>query len=160
MLDSNGVQCWQTMESSKLPIQLLYKTMGQILHTIFENEQPTMKEAMNQVVDNAISSTICAIQCASSTLLMGHSPMALVFGRDLHLNISNVTDIIAISHNQPLQTNLCLMHEKSRHSQHSYQVREQVLVKNHFLGQDKLKPAWVGPYQVFQVHPNGTLTIE
>ena len=76
------------------------------------------------------------------------------------LNIPIVADIVAISHNRQLQTDLRLERENRRRSRHEYVVGSQVFANNHFSSSDKLKPAWKGPFPVLQVHTNGTLTIQ
>ena len=76
------------------------------------------------------------------------------------LNIPIVTDIIAISENRQLQTDLRLERENRKRSHMDYQVGQMVWINNHFTSSDKLKPAWKGPYKVLRVHTNGTLTVE
>lgn len=117
-------------------------------------------EEMDRVVDSALASTIRAMRSAASTSLGGVAPGALVFGRDMVLNVPIVTDIVAITHNRQLQTDLRLMRENARRSQHDYKVGDMVYINNHFSSGDKLKPAWVGPYKIIRVHANGNVTVE
>lgn len=111
-------------------------------------------------MQNALASTMRVMRCAASTSLMGVAPGALVFGRDMNLSVPIVTDIIAITHNRQLQTDLRLERENRRCSRHEYIVGEMVYVNNHFTPGDKIKPAWKGPFKILQVHTNGNLTIE
>jgi hypothetical protein len=134
--------------------------MGQILRTIFERENPQTIEALDKVVDSALACTMRAMRCASSTSLQGVAPGALVFGRDMLLNIPIMTDIVSITENRQLQTNLRLQQENRKRSHFDYQVDGMVYVNNHFSSSDKLKPAWKGPYKILRVHTNGTLTVE
>ena len=55
---------------------------------------------MDKVVKSALACTVRAMLCAASTLLEDIAPGALVFGRDMLLNIPIVTDIIAITENR------------------------------------------------------------
>ena len=134
--------------------------MGQILRTIFDSEQPQTLSKMDNVINSALSSTMRALRSSASTSLDGVSPGALVFGRDMLLNIPIVTDIISITHNRQLQTDLRLERENKRRSHHEYTVGQQVYLQNHYSAADKLKPAFLGPYKILQVHTNGTLTVE
>ena len=84
----------------------------------------------------------------------------MVFGRDVLLNIPIVTDIISITQNRQLKTDLRLERENRRRSAHDYKVNDMVYVNNHFSSADKLQPAWKGPFRVLRVHTNGTLTVE
>ena len=88
------------------------------------------------------------------------APGALVFGRDMLLNVPIVADIISISENRQLQTDLRLERENRKRSQFDYQVGGSVYLKNHFTASDKLKPAWIGPFKILRVHANATLTVE
>ena len=146
--------------TSNSVIESSHKAMGQILRTIFDREKPKTMDEMDKVIESAIASTMRALRCAANSSLQGLAPASLVFGRDMNLNIPIVTDIVAISHNRQLQTNLRLERENRRRTRHEYEVGQQVYVNNHHSTSDKLKPAWKGPYPVLQVHANGTLTIQ
>ena len=141
-------------------IESSHKSMGQILRTILANEQPTTQAELDKVVDSALACTMRAMRSAASTSLSGVAPGAMVFGRDMLLNIPIVTDIISITQNRQLQTDLRLERENRRRSQFDYQVDQMVYLKNHFSASDKIKAAWTGPYTIIRVHANGTLTIE
>ena len=80
-------------------IESSHRSMGQILRTIFDRENPTTLADMDKVVKSALACTIRAVRCAASTSLEGVAPGALVFGRDMLLNIPIVTDIISITDN-------------------------------------------------------------
>ena len=133
--------------------------MGQIFRTIFDTVNPRSQVEMDKVVADAIASTIRAMRCAANTSLQGFAPGALVFGRDMHLNVPIVTDIIALTHNRQLQTDLRLQRKNSRRSRREYVVGQNVYINNHFSSSDKLKPAWTGPFPILQVHTNGTVTV-
>jgi len=141
-------------------IESSHKAMGQILRTLLQEHKPSNRSELDQVVEQALARTMYAMRCSSSTSLMGASPGALVFGRDMHLNVPFVTDIVSITENRQLQTDARLKRENLRRSHHDYQIGENVYVLNHFSSSDKLKPVYKGPYKVVRVHTNGTLTIE
>ena len=141
-------------------IESSHKAMGQILRTIFEAKNPRTMAEMDQVIVDAIANTNRAMRCAASTSLMGTSPGALVFGRDMHLNIPIVTDIIAITHNRQLQTDLRLQRENRRRTQHDYAVGDMVYIYNQYKSSQKLRKVWDGPYPIIRVHTNNNVTIE
>ena len=146
--------------TSNAIIESSHKVMGQILRTFLATENPTTQVALDKTVDKALALTLRSLRCASNTALQGYSPGALVFGRDMHLNIPIIADIITISENRQIQTNLRLERENRRRTRHEYTVGSQVFVNNHFTSSDKLKPAWVGPFPILQVHTNNTVTIQ
>ena len=120
----------------------------------------SLREAIIPLQQSFNACTMRAMRCASSTSLQGVAPGALVFGRDMLLNIPIVTDIISITENRQLQTDLRLERENRKRSHFDYQVDGKVYINNHFSSGDKLKPAWKGPYKILRVHTNGTLTVE
>ena len=141
-------------------IESIHKVMGQIMRTVLAEKNPTNAREMQQAVDEAVARCIRACRCAANTSLQGFAPGTLVFGRDMHLNIPIVADILAISENRQLQVNARVMRENRRRTQHDYQVGEQVYVENHHTAADKLKMAWKGPFPILRVHTNNTVTIQ
>ena len=49
-----------------------------------------------QLIDNALATTMHACHCASTSALSGYSPGALTFGRDMYLNIPLLVDILTL----------------------------------------------------------------
>jgi hypothetical protein len=141
-------------------IESVHRSMGQILRTIVADKKPTTVEALNSLVDDALSQTLRACRCAANTSLQGVAPGALTFGRDMNLNIPIIADIISISNNRQFQTDLRLMRENSRRSRHEYLVGHLVFINNHHSPADKMKAAWQGPFPILQVHTNGTVTVQ
>ena len=83
-----------------------------------------------------------------------------MFGRDMHLNIPVIADIVSISENRQLQTDRRLMRENSRRTRYEYKVGDNVFVFDQFKASDKLKPVWSGPFPIITVHTNGTVTAQ
>ena len=78
----------------------------------------------------------------------------------MHLSVPIVTDIIALSHDRQLQTDLRLQRENAKRSRRECVVGQNVCVNNHFSSSDKMKPAWKGPFPVLQVHADGTVAVQ
>ena len=134
--------------------------MGQVLRTILHGVNVTTKHELEKAADDAIGITNRVMRCAANTSLQGMAPGALVFGRDMNLNIPFITDILSLSANRQMQTDLRLMRANSKRIRHEYSVGDQVYVFNHLDTRDKLKPAWIGPYPILRVHTNNTVTIQ
>ena len=100
-------------------IESSHRSMGQVLQTILDRKTPTDRVELNKVVDSALACTMRALRCASSTSLDGVAPGALVFGQDMLLNIPIVMDIISLTQNQQLQTDLWLEQENGKRSRPS-----------------------------------------
>ena len=98
-------------------------------------------------------------QCCSTSALGGYSPRALTFGRDMHLNIPIVVDILTLKTLRQAKIDQALLHENRNRKTHEYKVGDQVYLHNKNESKDKLKPVFSGPYQIIQVHTNNTVTI-
>ena len=140
-------------------IESVHKAMGQMMRTIVPKESNSVEE-MEIAINHALAATMRACRCAANTSLQGYAPGALVFGRDMNFNIPIIADIVSISENRQIQTNICLQQANRKRSFHDYKVGENVYVLNHFTSADKMKPVWVGPFPILTVHTNGTVTIQ
>ena len=141
-------------------IESVHRPMGQVMRTLLNQANPRTMVQLDSAIAEALAMTMRACRCAANTSLQGIAPAAIVFGRDMHLNIPLITDILALSQNRQLQTDLRLRRENAQRTHRDYQIGEQVLVNNHHDSSDKLKAAWVGPYPILRVHTNGTVTLQ
>ena len=73
-------------------------------------------------MDAALARMMQALQCASSTSLDGVAPGALMFGWDMLLNIPIVTNIVTLTQNWQLQTDLQLEQQNQKQSRFNYEV--------------------------------------
>ena len=78
----------------------------------------------------------------------------------MHLNVPIVTDIVSLSHNRQLQTDLRVERENQRRSRHECKVGDVVCINNHHSSGNKLKPPWLGPHPILQVHTNNSVTVQ
>ena len=108
-----------------------------------------------------VDSVLNACQQALQTVIhctLNISPGALVFGRDMLLPIPILADFQLIRQRRQAQINQNLLRENRRRIFRDYQVGEQVLLKVY--DPATLQERAEGPYQIAQVHVNGTLTID
>jgi hypothetical protein len=89
---------------------------------------------------------------------LGSSPGALVFNRDMLLNIPLIADWPAITQKQEHWVNQNLIWENKKRQCYDYVQVQKILKKRH--GPWKLGQRTGGTYKVLQTHSNGTLTIE
>ena len=109
------------------------------------------------IVGQALVTAMHAMQVTIVTTL-GTMPGALAFSHGMFLNVSLIADwqTIARRRKQYVNDNLRLANKKQR--QHDYALGQKVLKKVQDL--TKLGVRTTGPYNIEQVHLNGTLTIE
>ena len=116
-------------------------------------------QAANDIIDTALATDSHASR-ATLHHSLNNSPDALVFHRDMFLGIPLIADLEMIhNHHQLLiDENLCRQNLKQRIF--DYQVGQQVLLLNSDKHPGKLDPTSTeGPFEIIQVHTNGTVTI-
>ena len=97
-----------------------------------------------------------ALRCTPNTSLGNYSPGALVFQRDMFLNLPLITDIITLTRNRQAQIDRRLLRVNARRLHHEYAVSQLVYKLN--FGCDKLDPVCHGPFPILRIHTNNTVT--
>jgi transposase InsO family protein len=135
----------------------MHQTVGNILRTtIYTNPPNTVTQARN-LVDDALATAMHAMRsCVATTL--GSSPGALVFGRDMFLNIPLTADWHLIARHREQLINESLRRQNLKRRTYDYVVGQKVLKKVH--EPTKLGERTEGPYTIVTVHVNGTVSIE
>ena len=136
----------------------MHQTMGNILRTLLHGrDSPANLNETNELIDEALSICSHALRTSVHTTL-GSSPGALVFNRDMFLNIPLMADWHAITTKREhvINENLRRMNKKRR--RHDYIVGQKVFKL--LIDPTKLGERTMGPYKIDRVHVNGTLTIE
>jgi hypothetical protein len=110
-----------------------------------------------RLVDKTLATAMHAMQASVSTTL-GSSPRALVFGRDMFLNIPLVADWHLIAQRREQLVNESLRRQNLKRCRYDYIVGQRVLKKVH--DPTKLGERTEGPCTINIVHVNGTVTIE
>ena len=87
------------------------------------------------------------------------SPGAVAFRRDMHFNIPLIADIMTLSQMRQAQIDKRLILANAKRIRHDYKKEEQILLRNKSLIGNKLRHIYDGPFQITQVHTNGTVTI-
>ena len=117
------------------------------------------KAELEAAFDDACAIATRVMHCVSDIASQGMAPGMLVFGHDVNINISVLTDIVAVSAYQQSQTDPHPLCKNQQRTHHECKVGHQVCVINHFSSVDKLKQAWVRPFPILCVHANGAVTI-
>ena len=136
----------------------MHQTMGNVLRTLLHGrEAPKTIESAEELIDEALSITMHSMRSSVHTTL-GSSPGALVFNRDMFLNIPLVADWHAITTRREHLVNENLRRSSAKRRRFDYAPNQQILKKLH--KPTKLGERTSGPYTVSQVHVNGTVTIQ
>jgi hypothetical protein len=155
----NGIE-WHSA-SAKNPTansicERVHLMIGNMLRTLVRAHPPQDLLDVSELVDQCLA-TMHATRVASHGSLDDLSPGALVFQRDMFLDIPLVADIMAITATREVIVNNSLLKANQARLTYDFKVGEQVLIK--VPNPDKLQDRWKGPFGIEQVHCNGTVTL-
>ena len=133
------------------------QTVGDILRVVLHTNPPTNMNDANQVMDNALATAMYATRCAV-TAPIRTSPGALVFGRDMVMDVPLIANLTAIRDGRQHLIDANLIKQNKKRIEHHYRVGDRVeqIVWN----KTKLSQRSDGPFRVLATHCNGTLTIQ
>ena len=110
------------------------------------------------MIDDFLVAAAWAIRSTYHTVLKS-SPGAAVFGRDMLFDIPYIADWTAIGNRRQASVDQMNTRENSRRVDFDYAVGQKVLLKKDGILR-KAEDKYVGPYNVTQVHTNGTIRIQ
>jgi hypothetical protein len=134
----------------------MHQTVGNALRTLQTLNPPAGVDDANSLVDAAIAEAMFAHR-ASYSEATGSTPGALAFHRDMILDLPIIADLISIREKRQQLIDERLIQANRRRFAYDYTVGQQVLKLVY--KPNKLEPRAEGPYDIIQVHTNGTLTI-
>jgi len=135
----------------------MHQSVGNILRTLLHGDPPENVSKANDMVDEALSIAQHAMRTSVHTTL-GSSPGALVFSRDMFLNVPLSSDWHAITQKREHLINYRLMRQNAQRRTYDYAPNQKVLKKVH--DPTKLGIRTTGPYKIKKTHVNGTVTME
>ena len=107
-------------------------------------------------MDNALATAQHAMRCAVSRAT-GVSPGALVFQRDMFLDLPLIADLALIQEKRQVLINENLRRQNLKRREWHYHVGGEVLIKT--VDPAKMEARAHGPYTIVQVYTNGTLDV-
>ena len=141
-------------------IEATHLAIGQVVCTLQHLKPLTTRQESDHLIAEAFSTAMHASRCASNVNLGGFSPGALVFQRDMHLNIPLIADIFTLQKIQQAKIDERLLRENLKCIPRDYAVGDLVWKKiNYKSSSDKAKPVYTGPFQITRVHTNNTVTL-
>ena len=135
----------------------MHQTVGNVLRTLLLSDPPQTLQKATDVVDDALATAMHSMR-ANVTTALGSSPGALVFGRDMFLNVPLVADWVTIAARREQLVNENLRKANLKRISHDYAVGDRVLKK--VWQPTKLGERTHGPYAITRVHTNGNVTLK
>jgi hypothetical protein len=139
----------------------MHQTVGNLLRssTLLHTHPPQHLADANALIDTALATASHALR-ATVHHTLGLLPGAIVFARDMLLDIPFVTDLIQLRDKRQALIDHNLCREKNRGCNFDYIVGNYIFeIIKMGLSDSKLGLKTRGPYRIEQVHTNGTLTI-
>ena len=135
----------------------MHQTVANVLRTLLHGKRVTTETQANDIMDEALAMAMYAMRATVHTTL-GTSPGAIVFSRDMFLNIPLVADWHMLTKKREHLINYNLRRENKKRRRWDYEVGQDVLKKIH--DPTKLGKRHTGPFKISQVHCNGTVSVE
>ena len=160
LLAQHGIQDRPT--TSKNPqanavCELLHQTVANVLRTTLRARPPNDLQDAQKIVDDSLATAMHATRCSVSRSLQS-SPGALVFRRDMFVDIPLIGDLLAIQQHRQLIIDENLRRQNQRRREYHYRIGDSVLVK--VPNPSKLDERALGPFPIVQVYTNGTVDIQ
>ena len=129
--------------------------MNNILSTIIYSQQPTTLQDAEAMVDYAIATASYALR-ATINRTLGVSPGALVFHRDMLMDLPFVANLLLLRNKRQALIDYNLRRENNARRNYDYKVGDYVLKR---LDKTKMGPVNSGPFRIERIHTNGTFTL-
>ena len=134
----------------------MHQSVGNQLRAMASMEPPDGVQDANLLVDTALANCLFATRAAVHGTLKA-SPGSLAFSRDMILNIPIIADWELLRQKRQQLVNSRLIRANQKRFSYDYRVGDWVLKLTY--KPKKLQERSIGPYQIEQVHANGTVTI-
>jgi len=139
-------------------VERLHRTVEDCLRTLLHAKPPPTGFDPKTLIDTALATTSFAIRAAVHTTMRA-SPGAVVFHRDMLLPLPLIVDLEVLRQRRQVLIDENLRRQNLRRDFHDYTIGEEVLILDRDPVRRKLDIFGTGPYTVYQIHTNGTVTI-
>ena len=144
---------------SNLIYERMHQTVANVTQIIMRTSNLTVFKQAAQVVDNALATCMHVTQFAVHDALQT-SLGALVYGRDMFVDVPVITDLIAIRNRRQLLVNHNLMqHNRKRYDYH-YRVGDEVMITTYNYDPTKLQEQLHRPYRIVETRTKGTICVQ
>jgi transposase InsO family protein len=137
----------------------LHQVVGNNIRTLLHSTPPENLDDANDIVDTCLASAAYATRATvhhTLQMMLG----ALIFHRDMILPIQTFSDWNLLQQLKQRLIDDNARRENLKRFRHDYQIGDEVLIFQEVKAKGKLLPRTIGPYEILQVHANGTLTIQ
>ena len=127
------------------------------MRTLIHTEPPKTLADAKTSIDSALATASHAVRTNTSQAT-GCSPGALVFHRDMLLDVPLVIDLVQVRDKRQIMVDENLLRINAKRSSYDYQPGQKILKKKHEW--TKIGERWDGAFEIKKVHVNGNVTID
>ena len=127
------------------------QTAGNVLKTLLHSNRSKNMDNTRDIVDDTLATSMHAMRCNVTTAL-GSPPGALVYARDMFLNVPLVADWTTIANRREQLIQEDLRKQNLKRVSYDYKVGDEIL--------KTIGARTLGPYKIVQVHTNGNVIVE
>ena len=138
-------------------VEQLHKTMADILRVMLHVDPPHNEPVTTNMIDNALATVVHASRCAVNHT-MQTSPGAMVFNRDMMINVPLISNLLAIGNRRQHLVDENLRRINAKRIDYSYDVGDWVKFVEY--NPNKLDCWTHGPYRIVRVFMNGTVRVQ
>lgn len=138
-------------------VERLHQTIANTLRATLSQHQVIQNETFERIADLALQRAAHAVNSTVHRTLKT-TPGALVFQRDMILNIPMIADLQFIADNRQQLVDRRTMETNRKRISYDYQPNDEVLVLAY--KPDKLDARASGPFRILETHCNGTVVIQ
>ena len=160
MLQVNGIKDITTTlknPQANAICERLHQSISNSLRTILHRYPPNNIDQINDIMDTCFATAAYASKVAIHRTL-NMSPGALVFQRDMILNIPLITDLLQLHERRQIIIDERLRRANLRCRKFDYQPGDEILILTN--NPTTLQDRGVGPFTITQVYTNGTVTFQ
>ena len=160
MLQANGIKDVTTTvknPQANAICKQLHQSISNSLQTMLHKYPPNNIDQSNDIIDTCFATAAYASKVAIHRTL-NMSPGALVFQRDMILNIPLITDLLHLHERRQIIIDERLRQANLRRRTFDYQPGDKILILTN--NPTTLQDRGIGPFTITQVHTNGTITLQ
>ena len=160
MLQANGIKDVTTTvknPQANAICKQLHQSISNSLQPMLHKYPPDNIDQSKDIIDTCLATAAYASKVAIHCTL-NMSLDALVFQRDLMLNIPLNTDLLDLHKRRQIIIDERLRRANLRHKTFDYQPGDEILILTN--NPTTLQDRGIGPFTITQVHTNGTITLQ
>jgi transposase InsO family protein len=138
-------------------VERMHQTIANCLRSLIRSTPPRDMATAENFVDDAIATATYSLRASVHRSLKA-SPGSIAFHRDMLLDVPLLINMETLRQQRQALVDQTLLDANKKRRFHDYRVGDEILTLTY--QPNKMEPRARGPYQIVQVHTNGTVTYQ